>query len=420
MAFLRINSPRDAWDEQKKLLDYELSNLSNQLSLAQASQTLALMLQFSVPIKRVPETLEACAKAEALVTPISDAAKSGPARLALTNLRIVKAEALTQLGKADEGRAVLASERIQLTELMAAEPANEVVRTMYLRNLTQLAARTVDPVEQEAIFSEQQGVLQDALASRPDDPVLVRALLTVLSSRLQSLVERDESTGQATQIRDTIKAMELVDIARSTLDRLQKANPAVEKELEPFRAGIAQWESRVNNQLRLPELIGSAAAPLTAAVWINGNPLPAEDWKGKVILLDVWAAFIEPTPAVFAFCKSLNEKYREEGLQIIGVTRYFNVRWDFTAEAPRLVRDRVPADEEKDALQLFLEKQKVDWPTMIVDDPKQLQENYAVSQLPFSVVIDRKGNIRMLKAGFGKGAGAEIESLIEELLKEKN
>ena len=87
---------------------------------------------------------------------------------------------------------------------------------------------------------------------------------------------------------------------------------------------------------------------------------------------------------------------------------------------PQQSQEPVPPEEENDALSLFLEKNKVSWPTMIVDDETQLHENYAVSVLPHCVLIDRKGNIQLIKAGFNQAIAAEIEIAIKEMLEEEN
>ncbi len=418
LAFAKINNGRDAWDEQKKLLDFELADLSDTLSLNQVPTTLIGMLQLSVPIDRQSATQDACNRAESLVAAMAGDGPVGVARDVLSQIRFIKARIMIQLGEPDKGMEILESERTQLSALVAANEGNRLPLGLYLRALAQLTAQTMDFAKRDALLAEQQEIMAKEIKSMPDNLELYKQFLAMVAARIQIQLSQDKSGDKGVLVKNPEAAMELVTIGRAAFDELFAANPSAEQAMQPFRAQFDQLASVVENQVKLPKLVGTKAVPLTATAWINGDGVSEADREGKVVLLDFWSAWIAPTPGVFAFNNSLQDKYGKQGLQVIGVTRHFNIRWNFTDKVPQRSEQPVPAEEENDALELFLEKHKVTWPTMIAGDLAQLQENYAVSVLPHSVLIDRKGNIRMIKVGFNSTIGAEIELTIKELLAE--
>ena len=56
-----------------------------------------------------------------------------------------------------------------------------------------------------------------------------------------------------------------------------------------------------------------------SASWINSKPLSVKDLKGKVVLIDFWTFGCWNCYRSFPWLNSIDEKYRDKGLSIIGI-----------------------------------------------------------------------------------------------------
>jgi hypothetical protein len=95
--------------------------------------------------------------------------------------------------------------------------------------------------------------------------------------------------------------------------------------------------------------------------------------------------------------QSLHEKYKDQGLVVIGVNPIDNNDQDF-------------AD--------FLKKRNVTYTIVFAD--KMLPETYHVSGYPTFYLVDKNGMIVHCSAGYGPGKEEHLESLITMHLKHMN
>lgn len=150
-------------------------------------------------------------------------------------------------------------------------------------------------------------------------------------------------------------------------------------------------------------LQGEAAPEIVADKWIDQTPVRLADLRGKVVLLDFWATWCGPCLAAFPKLKSWHEKYADKGLVILGLTQYFG-----EAEGRQLT----PA-QELDFLRKFKKENALPYGFVVSDKPDNNQ-NYSVASLPTTVLIDRRGQIRLIETGDSDEIAAEIEKLVNE------
>jgi len=93
--------------------------------------------------------------------------------------------------------------------------------------------------------------------------------------------------------------------------------------------------------------------------------------------------------------KQIWQKYRERGLQVFGVN----------------AGER--SDPEKNARQ-FVTKNEVTYPTLM-DTDDTMMETYKIEAFPTVAIIDRKGTLRYIQAGFSEEAvRQQVEALLAE------
>ncbi|HEY2847928.1 MAG TPA: TlpA disulfide reductase family protein, partial [Pyrinomonadaceae bacterium] len=143
-------------------------------------------------------------------------------------------------------------------------------------------------------------------------------------------------------------------------------------------------------------------------VWLSGQQKGLDDLKGKVVMLDFWATWCGPCVEGIPEMKELNDEFASQGLEILGLTRYYGESYG------------LPADRAAELVQVkaFREKHAIPW-DLVVADGQQVQVLYGAMLLPTTVLIDRKGIVRYVASGTNSQRSAEVRQMIERLIAEK-
>jgi len=142
-------------------------------------------------------------------------------------------------------------------------------------------------------------------------------------------------------------------------------------------------------------------APIVASShWINSPPLTSEMLRGKVVLVDFWTYSCSNCLNALPYVKAWNEKYRAQGLVVIGV------------QTPEFPDEMIQRNIEQAVKRLG-----VTYPVAI-DNQYEIWNAYDNKYWPAQYLIDAHGHLRFQH--YGEGAYQEIESNIQALLKEAN
>jgi len=118
----------------------------------------------------------------------------------------------------------------------------------------------------------------------------------------------------------------------------------------------------------------------------DGKKASASDYDGKVVMVDFWATWCPPCRQEIPGFISLQKKYADKGLSIVGFS----------------------FDNDPSAHDVWIKQQGLNYLSIYAntDAGKAVVEQFAkqigeISGIPTTVVIDRKGNIVYRHVGYG-------------------
>jgi thiol-disulfide isomerase/thioredoxin len=136
-----------------------------------------------------------------------------------------------------------------------------------------------------------------------------------------------------------------------------------------------------------------------ATQWINSKPLTWNDLKDKVVLVDFWTLSCINCIRTFPYLKAWDEKYREQGLVIIGV------------HTPEFM-----FEETSERVEQAVETFGLEYP-IAVDNNRAIWNGFANHWWPHKYLIDSSRVIR--NEWIGEGAYDNTEKAIKRLLAEQ-
>lgn len=139
-----------------------------------------------------------------------------------------------------------------------------------------------------------------------------------------------------------------------------------------------------------------SGAPVFAATFddLDGAPVALADFRGSPLVLNFWATWCPPCRKEIPDLMEIQRRYGTRGVTLIGI-----------------------AVEEKAPVTAFVKDQQINYPILVGRD-KGIQLLQAIGNqsagLPYTVVLDRQGNIVFTKRG--ALTRERLEQVLEPLL----
>lgn len=136
---------------------------------------------------------------------------------------------------------------------------------------------------------------------------------------------------------------------------------------------------------------------------LNGTKIDLADLKGKVVLVDFWATWCKVCIAKMPQIKTVYDKYKREGFEVLSVT--------------------IDPEDNLDGVLKIKEKIGADWPTMIIGGKdkagynqslaRQIWQKYGFSGVPQLLLLDKNGLLVELNGVLGRDG---LDPLVKQLI----
>ena len=136
-------------------------------------------------------------------------------------------------------------------------------------------------------------------------------------------------------------------------------------------------------------------APDFSAQVVAGKTLRLSSLRGKIVLLDFWAVGCPPCRIEMPQLQRLYEKYRKDGLVVIGITQMNPMNKDIRAA---------------------LKEYGVTYPVVTDPGEKIGQKVYRIEAHPTTILLDRAGKVVKVETGYVKGDEKPLEEAIRKLI----
>ena len=125
---------------------------------------------------------------------------------------------------------------------------------------------------------------------------------------------------------------------------------------------------------------------------MEGKEVSLEQFKGKYVVIDVWASWCQPCKREFPYLKELEEKYKDKNVVFVSIScDAQEQRWRFE-------------------LGFLQERLKLQW---WIAGNKEFMSVFEIAALPRMILLDKKG--RVAELGLPKPSDTKFEKMLEKL-----
>lgn len=138
----------------------------------------------------------------------------------------------------------------------------------------------------------------------------------------------------------------------------------------------------------------SILAPGFTLPGLDDDPVSLDDYRGKVVLLNIWATWCPPCVAEAPSLEKLNNKFKDDNFKMLAVS----------------------VDEEgKSVITPFMKKYKLNFP-VLVDPEGSIMGLYGATGVPESIIIRKDGTIDDKVIGAIDWFSPEVVEYIDNLI----
>lgn len=243
----------------------------------------------------------------------------------------------------------------------------------------------------EEAFNFLKGIKAKTLAEKRSREQIYMNLVEVLAMAYRKSKNSDRALSILAEARAESFAIPSADLYRKVMDFVEGSGFSEKKLMQKVESYAS----------------ADPAPEMKFTEWIGHDPIALEYFRGKVVLLDFWATWCAPCISTFPRLRGWHKKFSGDDFILVGVTQFYGGQDG----------KKMTELQELDYLNTFKAKYKLPYPFAIVErgDDKM---KYGISAYPTTMLLDRNGVVRYIGIGSGAEEAANLEEMIEKVLKE--
>lgn len=129
---------------------------------------------------------------------------------------------------------------------------------------------------------------------------------------------------------------------------------------------------------------------------INGQSVTLSELKGKVVVMSFWATWCGPCKEEMPHLQKMYAAKKDSGFEVLSIS----------------------TDDARSASQVkpYIKKNGYEFTVLLDKDSSVIGTYNPAKTLPYTVVVDRKGEIAKVAQGYNPGDEVELEELVDSLL----
>lgn len=200
-----------------------------------------------------------------------------------------------------------------------------------------------------------------------------------------------EVTQQLDDEEDTKKVDELINKATGYFRRAEKEAPEAKVGTTTIAKEVA---SQMDGMKAIKNLEIGKTVPDVEGTDLGGKKIKLSSYKGKVVLVDIWATWCPPCRAMIPHEREMVKKLKGKPFMLLSVS----------------------ADNEQETLIKFFEKEPMPWDHWFDGPGGIVTKSFRVRAFPTLYLIDHTGVIR--NKWVGNPGDEKLEKVVEDLVKE--
>ncbi len=129
---------------------------------------------------------------------------------------------------------------------------------------------------------------------------------------------------------------------------------------------------------------------------INGASVSLADFKGKVVVMSFWATWCGPCKEEMPHLQAMYNEKKDAGLVVLSIS----------------------TDDARSASKVkpYIAKMGYNFPVLLDKESTVIATNNPSKTVPFTVVVDRAGQVNKKISGFNPGDEKALATLVDQLL----